>query len=98
VGPAFWLNDLYGGKFQIAVSLGVISGVIGGSEVLSFLIPGAGPSRSGRWPRTRRSPPRRTETSCEASTRGSDGSLLMLAEYGDKAHEGGDVTIFCETQ
>ena len=55
--------------------LGVISGVIGGSVVLSFLIPGVGPSRSSRWPRARRSPPRRTETSCEANTRGSDDSL-----------------------
>jgi putative ABC transport system substrate-binding protein len=29
---------------------------------------------------------------------GEFADLLMLAEYGDKAHEGGDVTIFCETQ
>jgi tellurite resistance protein TerC len=34
-----WLNDLFGGKFPIAVSLGVITGVIGVSVALSLLFP-----------------------------------------------------------
>ena len=34
-----WLNGLYEGKFPIAVSLGVISGVIAGSIILSLLFP-----------------------------------------------------------
>lgn len=34
-----WLNDLYGGKFPIAISLGIISGVIGISVLLSLLFP-----------------------------------------------------------
>jgi tellurite resistance protein TerC len=34
-----WLNDLYGGKFPIGVSLGIIVGVIGGSVALSLVIP-----------------------------------------------------------
>jgi tellurite resistance protein TerC len=34
-----WLNGLYDGKFPIAISLGVISGVIAGSIILSLLFP-----------------------------------------------------------
>ena len=34
-----WLNNLYGGKFPIALSLGIISGVIAGSVILSLLFP-----------------------------------------------------------
>jgi tellurite resistance protein TerC len=34
-----WLNGLYDGKFPIAISLGVISGVIAGSILLSLLFP-----------------------------------------------------------
>ncbi|HYE75910.1 MAG TPA: TerC family protein [Blastocatellia bacterium] len=34
-----WLNDLFGGKFPITVSLGIIAGVIAVSVVLSLLFP-----------------------------------------------------------
>jgi tellurite resistance protein TerC len=34
-----WLNGLYGGKFPIAISLGIISAVIAASVVLSLLFP-----------------------------------------------------------
>lgn len=34
-----WLNGLYDGKFPITISLGVISGVIAGSIILSLLFP-----------------------------------------------------------
>jgi len=34
-----WLNQLFGGKFPIWVSLGIIAGVIGLSVLLSFLFP-----------------------------------------------------------
>jgi tellurite resistance protein TerC len=34
-----WLNQLYGGKFPTGLSLGIISGVIAASVVLSWLIP-----------------------------------------------------------
>jgi tellurite resistance protein TerC len=34
-----WLNGLFDGKFPIAISLGVISGVIAGSIILSLLFP-----------------------------------------------------------
>ncbi len=34
-----WLNDLFGGKFPITWSLGIISSVIAGSVVLSLLFP-----------------------------------------------------------
>jgi len=34
-----WLNGLYDGKFPIVISLGVISGVIAGSIILSLLFP-----------------------------------------------------------
>lgn len=34
-----WLDGLYGGKFPIGLSLGIISGVIGASIVLSLLFP-----------------------------------------------------------
>jgi tellurite resistance protein TerC len=34
-----WLNDLYGGKFPIAISLGIISGVIAAAVILSLLFP-----------------------------------------------------------
>ena len=36
-----WLNELYGGKFPIGLSLGVIVGVIGLSVALSRLFPKA---------------------------------------------------------
>ena len=34
-----WLNELYGGKFPITISLAIIAGIVGGSMVLSFLFP-----------------------------------------------------------
>src|SRR6185503_13516025 len=34
-----WLNDLYGGKFPITLSLGIIAGVIAASILLSLLFP-----------------------------------------------------------
>lgn len=34
-----WLNSLFGGKFPIAWSLGIIAGVLGASVVISLLIP-----------------------------------------------------------
>jgi tellurite resistance protein TerC len=34
-----WLNDAFGGKFPIGVSLAIIATLVGGSMVLSFLIP-----------------------------------------------------------
>jgi len=34
-----WLNELFGGKFPISISLAVIAGIVGGSMLLSFLIP-----------------------------------------------------------
>jgi tellurite resistance protein TerC len=34
-----WLNNLYGGKFPIVISLGIIAGVIGASVLLSLLWP-----------------------------------------------------------
>jgi tellurite resistance protein TerC len=34
-----WLNDIFGGKFPITLSLGVIAGVIGVSVALSLLFP-----------------------------------------------------------
>lgn len=34
-----WLNDWYGGKFPISLSLGIISSVIASSVILSFLFP-----------------------------------------------------------
>jgi len=34
-----WLNELYGGKFPIGISLGIICGVIGASVVLSLVFP-----------------------------------------------------------
>lgn len=34
-----WLNDLFGGKFPISLSLGIIAGVIAGSVVLSLIFP-----------------------------------------------------------
>lgn len=34
-----WLNQWYGGKFPIGLSLGIISAVIAGSVLLSFLLP-----------------------------------------------------------
>lgn len=34
-----WLNSLYGGKFPIVISLGIIAGVIGASVLLSLLWP-----------------------------------------------------------
>jgi tellurite resistance protein TerC len=34
-----WLNELFGGKFPISFSLAIIAGIVGGSMLLSFLIP-----------------------------------------------------------
>ena len=34
-----WLNDLYGGKFPIGASLGIIAGVIATSIIASLLFP-----------------------------------------------------------
>ncbi len=34
-----WLNDLYGGKFPIGISLGIIGGVITASILLSLILP-----------------------------------------------------------
>jgi hypothetical protein len=34
-----WLNQLFNGKFPILLSLGIISGVIAASVVLSLLVP-----------------------------------------------------------
>ncbi len=34
-----WLNELYGGKFPIGISLGIIAGMIGGSVALSLVLP-----------------------------------------------------------
>ena len=34
-----WLNNLYGGKFPISLSLGIITGVISVSVLLSLLFP-----------------------------------------------------------
>jgi tellurite resistance protein TerC len=35
-----WLNEWYGGKFPITLSLGVIATIIGVSVTLSLLFPG----------------------------------------------------------
>jgi tellurite resistance protein TerC len=34
-----WLNDLFGGKFPIAWSLVIITGLVGGSIALSLILP-----------------------------------------------------------
>jgi tellurite resistance protein TerC len=34
-----WLNDVFGGKFPISWSLGIIAGVLGASVVVSLLFP-----------------------------------------------------------
>jgi tellurite resistance protein TerC len=34
-----WLNDLYGGKFPIAVSLGIIGALVAGGVLLSLIVP-----------------------------------------------------------
>jgi tellurite resistance protein TerC len=34
-----WLNELFGGKFPITVSLAIIGGLVGGSVLFSFLVP-----------------------------------------------------------
>jgi tellurite resistance protein TerC len=34
-----WLNELFGGKFPIVISLALIAGIVGASMLLSFLIP-----------------------------------------------------------
>jgi tellurite resistance protein TerC len=39
-----WLNDLFGGKFPIGVSLAIIGGLVGASMLLSFLVPAAHPT------------------------------------------------------
>ena len=38
-----WLNNLFGGKFPISLSLGIIAAVIAVSVVLSLLFPKALP-------------------------------------------------------
>ena len=38
-----WLNDLFGGKFPISLSLGIIAAVIAASVVLSLMFPKAHP-------------------------------------------------------
>ena len=43
-----WLNDLFGGKFPISLSLGIISGVIAISIVLSLLFPKAEVQMAGQ--------------------------------------------------
>ncbi len=43
-----WLNGLYGGKFPITLSLGIITGVIGLSVVASLLFPKAQAEAEGR--------------------------------------------------
>jgi tellurite resistance protein TerC len=42
-----WLNDLFGGKFPITLSLGIIVAVIAGSVVLSLMFPKAHPKAEG---------------------------------------------------
>lgn len=42
-----WLNDLFGGKFPISLSLGIITAVIAISVVASLLFPKADPQTSG---------------------------------------------------
>src|SRR6185503_7439038 len=34
-----WLNDLYGGKFPITLSLGIIGALVAGGVVLSLVVP-----------------------------------------------------------
>ena len=41
-----WLNELYGGKFPITWSLGIIAGVLGASVAISLLIPAKPESES----------------------------------------------------
>jgi len=41
-----WLNEWYGGKFPITLSLGIISLIILTSILLSFLIPKTSPPRN----------------------------------------------------
>jgi tellurite resistance protein TerC len=48
-----WLNSLYGGKFPITLSLGVIGGIIAASMVLSLLVP-VGNGRHHKLARTER--------------------------------------------
>src|SRR5687767_6350680 len=43
-----WLNDLFGGKFPITLSLGIITGVIAISVVASLLFPKAEPQATGK--------------------------------------------------
>jgi tellurite resistance protein TerC len=42
-----WLNDLFGGKFPISLSLGIIMAVITASVVLSLMFPKAHPKMEG---------------------------------------------------
>ena len=42
-----WLNDLFGGKFPISLSLGIITAVIATSVVFSLLFPKADPEPTG---------------------------------------------------
>ena len=42
-----WLNDLFGGKFPISLSLGIIAAVIAGSVVFSLLFPKDHPEMNG---------------------------------------------------
>ena len=42
-----WLNDLFGGKFPISLSLGIITGIIAVSVVASLMFPRVAPSTEG---------------------------------------------------
>ncbi|HEY9281928.1 MAG TPA: TerC family protein [Pyrinomonadaceae bacterium] len=42
-----WLNDLFGGKFPISLSLGIIAGVIAASVVASLMFPRVTPATEG---------------------------------------------------
>jgi tellurite resistance protein TerC len=42
-----WLNDLFGGKFPITLSLGIIGGVIAASVVASLMFPKVAPAAEG---------------------------------------------------
>jgi tellurite resistance protein TerC len=47
-----WLNDLYGGKFPIGLSLGIIASIIAASVTLSLLFPKERPSNKESIPAT----------------------------------------------
>ena len=45
-----WLDGMFGGKFPVSVSLGIIAAVIGGSILLSLVFPKTGDDVGGRSP------------------------------------------------